>query len=248
MPLEDLLDKTANSNEKDATYNGVDYKVSSADGSAYGIIGDFAVVGSEQGFKDAVDAYSGDSLADNSTATDALDSVPSDTLFSAYVDPKAAVDAAISGGAITQKELDQSGAADQIAKLGYTPLVFSGGATSDSISFQAAGPGGGTGASEIASTLPSGAWLAFRASDVGQTIANSHRAVRSRLRARFPAKHAEPERPVRDDGALAAADPQHRRGDQAGDRLGHHQGLRLDRRRRRLPAGAARRSTSAAGW
>ncbi len=139
---QDLLDKTANSNEKDATYNGVDYKVSSADGSAYGIIGDFAVVGSEQGFKDAVDAYSGDSLADDSTATDALDSVPSDTLFSAYVDPKAAVDAAISGGAITQKELDQSGAADQIAKLGDTPLVFSGGATSDSISFQAAGPAG----------------------------------------------------------------------------------------------------------
>ena len=85
---QDLLDKTANSKEKDATYNGVDYKVSSADGSAYGIIGDFAVVGTEQGFKDAVDAYSGDSLADDSTATDALDTVPSDTLFSAYVDAR----------------------------------------------------------------------------------------------------------------------------------------------------------------
>ncbi len=236
---QDLLDKPAQTRRRRTPPTTASTTRSRAPtGSAYGIIGDFVVVGTEQGFKDAVDAYSGDSLADDSTATDALDSVPSDTLFSAYVDPKAAVDAAIAGGAITQKELDQSGASDQIDKLGDAPLIISGGATADSLSVAGLGPGRGQLGSQRHRQLPALGRLARlrrnrrRPGDLAELP-----AVRARLRARLPAEHAEPERPVRDDGALAAADPQHRRGDQAGHRPRHHQGLRLDRRRRRLPAG-----------
>ncbi len=174
---QDLFDKLGQGESKDASYSGVDYKVSTkkGDDSAYGVIGDFAVIGTEQAFKDAVDASNGNSLADDSTATDALGSVPDETLASAYIDPKAAVDAAVSSGAITQKQLDQSGISDQIDQLGDTPVILAAGATSGSLSLQASGPANGSsGGSDIVSTLPAGAWLAFGASDVGQTITKSY--------------------------------------------------------------------------
>ena len=53
------------------------------------------VLGTEQGFHEAVDASNGDSVADDSAATDALDSVPDGTLAAAYIDLQSAIDAAV---------------------------------------------------------------------------------------------------------------------------------------------------------
>jgi hypothetical protein len=173
---EDLITENSDTEFTDTDYNGTTYHLDSDEEAAYAFIDDFLVLGTEQGIKDAIDASGGDSLADDSTASDALDSVPDDTLFAAYVDPKAAIDGAIASGAITQQQLDQTGAGDQIDALGDEPVVISGGATADSISFQATGPAGDQTAemTDIVSTLPSGAWLAFGAPDVGQTIATSY--------------------------------------------------------------------------
>ncbi len=169
----DKLAATSGTEPEDREYNGTSYKF--ADDAAYGIVGDFMVIGTEQGFQQAVDASGGDSLADESTATDALDSVPDGTLASAYVDVQKAVDAALAGKVITEQELQQSGVSEQLDAIGDEPVVFSMAAGEDNMSFEASGPAEGTvEGSEIMTSLPSGAWLAFGAPDVGGRIAESY--------------------------------------------------------------------------
>jgi hypothetical protein len=170
----DKLAATGGTQVEEREYEGTSYKF--ADDVAYGIVGDFMVLGTEKGFQEAVDASGGDSLADDSTATDALDSVPDGTLASAYVDVKSAIDAALQGRVITQQDLDQSGVSDQLDSYGDEPVVFSMGAGEDNFSFEASGPAGGSDVegTDIMTTLPSEAWLAFGAPDVGGRIAEGY--------------------------------------------------------------------------
>lgn len=83
-----LIDKLAKSNGvKDASYNGVDYKVKSSDGSALGIVGDFLVYGEDaQTFKDVVDASKGDALDGVDAYSKAISAQPSGSLADVYVD------------------------------------------------------------------------------------------------------------------------------------------------------------------
>ena len=57
-----------------------------SEGSAVGINGDFLIAGTEQGFKDAVDAGAGDSLAESETATTAATRSPTTASSRRYVD------------------------------------------------------------------------------------------------------------------------------------------------------------------
>ncbi len=83
-----LIDKLAKSNHaKDASYNGVDYKVKGSDGSALGIVGDFLVYGEDaQTFKDVVDASKGDALDSADTYSKAISAQPSGSLADVFVD------------------------------------------------------------------------------------------------------------------------------------------------------------------
>lgn len=85
-----FIDEQAKSSDEpieDASYEGVDYKVNGSDATAIGVIGDFFVFGEdEQSFKDAVDAYDGESLAEVERYADAASLAPTDSFANVYVD------------------------------------------------------------------------------------------------------------------------------------------------------------------
>jgi hypothetical protein len=87
---EEFLEKRPDSAEepvKEESYEGVDYRVDSEDGSAIGMIGDFvAYAEDEETFKAMVDASDGESLADDSKFTKAIADVPKESLADVYVD------------------------------------------------------------------------------------------------------------------------------------------------------------------
>lgn len=71
----------------DASYEGVEYKIDSADESVYGIVGELLVITEkEQAFKDAVDASNGDSLDDEAAYDAAIEAAVGGSLADIYVD------------------------------------------------------------------------------------------------------------------------------------------------------------------
>jgi len=168
-----FIDEQAESAEQpltDAEYNGVSYKVDSEEGSAVGINGDFLIAGTEQGLKDAVDAGAGDSLAESETATTAREEIPDNSLFSAFVDTAAAIDLIESSGEFTPEQLKSF--QSQIEGYSEGPVNFWGVVEESTMSLAASAPAPPEGGepSELLSTFPADAWLAFAAPDVGQQI------------------------------------------------------------------------------
>jgi hypothetical protein len=153
-----------------ATYRGISYEVSSS-GTAEGIVKDFAVIGSESGFKSVVDTSLGGAAI---TSAGGYAKPPSDAIASAYVQPEALVKAVHgAGGAAGQgiSLLSQLFAGSQSASLAVTP-------TSNSISLQgeihsasgASAPLFGQEGAKALGEVPSGAWLAAGLGNVGANL------------------------------------------------------------------------------
>jgi Protein of unknown function (DUF3352) len=87
---EEFIEQVAEKSEgpiKDGSYEGVDYKIESGNGTAVGVVGNFLVFAqSAQAFRDAVDASNGESLSEADAYTAVSSNVPSGTLLDAYVD------------------------------------------------------------------------------------------------------------------------------------------------------------------
>lgn len=154
----------------DESYEGVDYKLDADDGSAVGIDQDFLIVGTEQAFKDAVDAGAGDSLEDSPDATAALEQAPDDSIFSLYADGTAVANLLKSSpdlGPVESKQLDQT-----LAQIPDGPIEAWGTVTDSSFAFagSAPTPADAVAPSDLITTFPSGSWLAFAGADVGQQI------------------------------------------------------------------------------
>jgi uncharacterized protein DUF3352 len=157
----------------DETYNGVDYKYDSSDDSAVGISGDFMLIGTKQGFEDAVDAGSGDSLLDNTDASSALGDAPDSSLFSVYVDTPAIVDLIKTSGQLSASEISQFD--DQLKQLGDGPIEAWGTATDSTFAIggSAPTPEGSGGPSDLIASFPADSWLAFATANFGETLQNS---------------------------------------------------------------------------
>lgn len=166
----DKLESAGSSNDlTDAEYEGISYRVDSTEGGAYGFVDEFLVIGTEQGFKDAVDASSGDSLAEDDAATEALDSAGDSNLFSALVDIRSVVDQAIASGQVREQDLGPY--KEQLDQLGDEPVVFGAGAEPDAFTLETSAPATEEAATtDIVASLPADAWLAFGAADVGQML------------------------------------------------------------------------------
>jgi hypothetical protein len=167
---QDAVDKAIEGDAEDAEYEGVAYKVDDDD-AAVGFVEDFLVAGTEDGFKSAVDAANGEALADSDAAEEALDSALDDSLFRVYVDAPAVVDLAVESGEVSRRDIRSF--ESQLEALGDGLLVVSGAATADTMAIEASGPAEGDSEepTAIVSELPSGAWLAFGTSNVGERIA-----------------------------------------------------------------------------
>jgi hypothetical protein len=152
-----------------ASYNGVSYETQ--DNYAFGIIGDFALIGTPDGFKAAVDASTGTSLADSARYTSSLAAAPDDRLATGWFDPKAILAAVVKSGAISAP-----GGLDFTKKLGSAtpePVVAWVDAATDHLAFEvsAAGSAKAANGSSLITGFPDDAWFAFGASSVGQGLA-----------------------------------------------------------------------------
>jgi hypothetical protein len=87
---EEFVEKQARSEDeapKEGSYEGVDFYVEADDGTTVGVFDGFlALAEDETTFKKMVDASTGDSLADESTYTGAISSIPDDSAADVYVD------------------------------------------------------------------------------------------------------------------------------------------------------------------
>jgi len=154
-------------------YNGVQLTVSRDGEGAYAIDGDFLLVGSVPGVEDAIDAGDGDSFADVDDAETGLDAAPDGAVFELYADPQRAIDVVKASGGVPAGDLAQI--EEQLAELGDGPFDAWGSVTESSFSVGAAGPAGegATDPTDLLTTLPGDAWLAFAGTGIGDQISSS---------------------------------------------------------------------------
>jgi Protein of unknown function (DUF3352) len=96
---------------KDATYEGVDFKVESEEGTAIGVVDDFLVVAEDEAaFEGVVDAANGESLADEDSFSSTFSAAPDGSAADVFIDIGGLVEQ--SGGKIdaeAQQFLDSAG-------------------------------------------------------------------------------------------------------------------------------------------
>jgi Protein of unknown function (DUF3352) len=163
-----------------ATYQGVDYDVQGT--TAFGPVGDFIVVGTDDAFKAAVDTSAGgDSLADSSAYTTAIANAPGDALVTGYADPRAIVQAIVDSGGLPAAQADAI--LKQVGATGGGSVAAWLDATSSSAGLTVSAPAPANAPSSDSSSplagLPDDAWLAFGAANVGESFTQGIRQLQS---------------------------------------------------------------------
>ncbi len=171
---QEFIDAAAASDPENAgeerSYRDVEYRTT--DDAAVGLIGDTLVVGTEASFKVAVDASEGESLAESEEFTRRIEPLADDRLATVYLDPAAAIEAAISAGDVDHEaarlaEPLLGGALSDPVTLGL--VASEDAATLDVVgTVDGAHPAAGDGS--LVENLPSGSWLAVGASDLGPAV------------------------------------------------------------------------------
>jgi hypothetical protein len=163
----DKLSEESGSTLRDRSYNGVDYQTT--DDEAVGFVEDFLVAGTETGFRDAVDASQGDSLADDEEFGDRLASAPDETVAMVYADVPAVLEGAFGGLEVDVEMLNRL--LGPLESDG--PALASLAVDSDRITLQAdtAPEESPAEQSDLLSTLPAESWLAFGVAGVSDYIA-----------------------------------------------------------------------------
>lgn len=178
------LDRLLGGRRSERTYKGVSYRVG-GDDNASGVVGDFAVLGSERGLRAVVDAVKGAPvLAGAPDYRRARGAVPAaGALGFAYVDSAGLIDA-VAGSA----ELGSAGPALRAA-VGQIGDTLAAALQADARSIRIAGTAlgtkpaasaasGGSGAS-VAAALPDDAWLALGLGDLGGSLRTGLGQIRS---------------------------------------------------------------------
>jgi len=172
---QDFVDKQSESSDdpvEDGSYEGVDYKIESDDGTTVGVIGDFVAIGeNEQAFKQMVDASGGDSLAGEEEFANTFDAASSGSFADVFVDVGGLIDQ--SGGTIdpeAKQFLDSAGidAAEATAVASLIP-------GSDQIEIEVSSDLGGEDppsgdASSLLESLPGDSLAAVAVADFGDRV------------------------------------------------------------------------------
>jgi hypothetical protein len=161
----------------DREYRGVKYRVKAGDDLAAAVVDHAVLIGTERGFKSAIDARSGDTLASSATFKKARQTVGTDGLGFVYADPGRFFD--LAAGATAGKApvdaaqlkmfkglLTGSGLQSVAAKLDVASNALRIDAAAIGIKTKV-GSGDGPGA---AAAVPAGSWLSVGVGDVGGTI------------------------------------------------------------------------------
>jgi hypothetical protein len=111
---QDFIDRQVGSSEEpvqEGSYEGVDYKVQTDDGTTVGVVGDFIAIGEDlQSFEAMVNASNGESLAEEESFSNTVDAAPSGSFADVFVDIGGLIEQ--SGGSIdpeAQQFLDSAG-------------------------------------------------------------------------------------------------------------------------------------------
>ena len=167
-------DQTATSDEpvEEGSYEGVDFKVESDDGTTIGVIGDFLAFAEDEGqFKLMVDAANGEALADADDFSKTFDAASSDSFADVFVDIGALIEQ--SGGTIDPeaKQFLDSAGIDPNEATAVASLIPG----SDQIEVEVSSDFGSenppTGdASELLASLPADSVVAIATTDFGKRI------------------------------------------------------------------------------
>jgi Protein of unknown function (DUF3352) len=158
------------------SYKGFDYDLYADDATAFGFVNGFMLVGTEDGFKEAVDtAEGGDSLAESKKYRDVRDRVNEDNLVFFYADFGPLFEFAEDAGEITEEDRR---ALELFEGTFDSPYAFTMFATSRGLVFESASPWPTDGplaplleifeADTGLDDLPADAWLALGIPEVGR--------------------------------------------------------------------------------
>jgi hypothetical protein len=161
----------------DREYRGVKYRYKADDDLAAAVVDHAVVLGTERGFKSAIDARSGDTLANSATFKKARETMGTDGLGFVYADPGRFFDLAVGAASGTAADgvdaaqlkmfkglLTGSGLQSLAAKLDVASNALRIDAAAIGVKTKA-GSGDGPGA---AAAVPAGSWLSV--GDVGGTF------------------------------------------------------------------------------
>jgi Protein of unknown function (DUF3352) len=156
---------------RDASYEGVDYKVGGSEGNAVGVVGDFLVFGDEQTFKGAVDASQGEALAGEDRFAQAISAASDGSLADVYVDVGALIDQ--SGGGISGqgRQILQNAGIDPSDATAVASVVPGSDQIEVDLSSDLAGEKPPSGdASELLGSLPADAFAGIAVSGFGEQL------------------------------------------------------------------------------
>jgi hypothetical protein len=175
-------DKAADNIDKDGrkkgSYKDVDYWFDEDGNAVQGVVGDYAVSGTERAFRTVVDTVKGDdvdTIADNGDYQAGLKAIGSDdALATAYVSTEGVLNAIGRSGGIPAQQLGQI--RQQLAQIGGKTTVVKLAPSSNSITLEVATLGlkegeatSGAAATALAG-LPGDAWLGVGLPHVGETL------------------------------------------------------------------------------
>jgi hypothetical protein len=160
------------------TYRDVTYRFAADDDLATAVVDHVVLVGTERGFKSAIDARSGDTLSDAKAFKEARDTVGTDGLGFFYAEPSRLLDLVGSSAAGSAKTGSQAQAfKGLLSGTGIRSIAGKLDAAQDALRVDAAviGMKSGTGATAgdgpgAAAAVPAGSWLSVGVGDVGATV------------------------------------------------------------------------------
>jgi hypothetical protein len=154
---------------EDGSYEGVEYKVQTDDGTTVGVIGDFLALAEEEGeFKLMVDASSGESLADADDFSKTFDAASNDSFADVFVDIGALINQ--SGGTIDPdaKQFLDSAGIDPNEAIAVASLIPGSDQVEIDVSTDLSGDNPPTGdASQLLGSLPASSFAAIASADFG---------------------------------------------------------------------------------
>lgn len=157
---------------EDASYEGIDFKVGGSENNAIGIVDDSLVIAEgEAGFKAAVDASQGESLADEAQFNDAIAAASDGSLADAYVDVGGLIDESGEGIDPQAQEILQSAGIDPSEATAVASVVPGSEQIEIDLSSDLAGEEAPSGdVSELLGTLPGDSFAAFAVSGFGDQL------------------------------------------------------------------------------
>jgi hypothetical protein len=157
---------------KDASYEGIDFKVGGSEDQAIGVVDDSLLIAEgEAGFKAAVDASQGESLADEARFSDAISAASDGSLADAYVDVGGLIDE--SGDSIDPQaqEVLQSAGIDPSEATAVASVVPGADQVEIDLSSDLGGEEAPSGdVSKLLGTLPGDSFAAFAVSGFGDQL------------------------------------------------------------------------------